>query len=65
MQGYNTDKKECKVGFGEHGVGSSSSRRNLRIVVDEQLQLSKRTSQQENLIDMIFGNTVKFRQDVG
>lgn len=57
MQRYNTDKKECKVKFGDHGVGSSSSRRNLSIVVDEQLQLSEGTSQQENLIDMIFGYT--------
>lgn len=45
----------CKVEFGDHGVESSSSGRHLSIVVDEQLQQSEGTSQQENLIDMIFG----------
>lgn len=47
--------KKHKVEFGDHGVESSSSRGNISIVVDEQLQQSEGTSQQENPIDIIFG----------
>lgn len=47
--------KNRKVEFGDRGVESSSSRGNLSIVVDEQLQQSEGTSQQENPIDIIFG----------
>lgn len=47
--------KKHKVEFGDRGVESSSSRGNISIVVDEQLQQSEGTSQQENPIDIIFG----------
>lgn len=49
--------KTARERFEDHVLESSSSGRNLNIVVDEQLRLSEGTSQQENLIGVTFGYT--------